>query len=124
MPTTSRMARPGFITTPARRPTAGRIVPGHGFSAFFANGIHYHGVEAAFTNIDPEPACPTVYQRGHWHPFRRSRQQQFGRTQLFARQRRTGIVVSHQGSNNTASYNVIANNGGNRLVVNGKNRPE
>ena len=31
----------------------GQTSASHGFSTYVANNIHYHGVEAAFTNIDP-----------------------------------------------------------------------
>ena len=99
----------------------GQLNPGHGFSAFYANNIHYHEVEAAFTNINPATGLSNGYtSEGIGISFDDYANNSSVEHSYLHDNARTGLVVAHRGSNNTASYNVIANNGGFGLVVNGK----
>ena len=95
--------------------------PGHGFSAFYANNIHYHEVEAAFTNINPATGLSNGYtSEGIGISFDDYTRNSSVEHSYLHDNARTGLVLAHRGSNNTASYNVIANNGVYGLVVNGK----
>ena len=51
--TISRRGATGIHYYASKATYNGQLSASHGFSAYFANNIHYHGVEAAFTNIDP-----------------------------------------------------------------------
>ena len=42
----------------------GQTSANHGFSTYLANNIHYHGVEAAFTNIDPATGLRNAFATG------------------------------------------------------------
>ena len=101
----------------------GQLNASHGFSAYFANNVHYHQVEAAFTNIDPLTGRPNAFMstssEGIGIAFddyvsNSSVEHSYSHDNAGA-----GLVLAHQASNNTAAYNVIANNGSHGLVVNG-----
>ena len=100
----------------------GQLSASHGFSAYFANNLHYHGVEAAFTNIDPATGQANAFLGGGEgigiafddYVSNSSVEHSYSHDNGG-----TGIMLVHNGSNTTASYNVIANNGSFGLVVNG-----
>jgi len=98
----------------------GQLSPSHGFSTFYANNIHYHGVEAAFTNIDPATGLSNGYTSEGigicLDDFSNNSSVEHSYSHDNAR---AGLALAHEGSNNTASYNVIASNGRYGLVVNG-----
>jgi hypothetical protein len=95
----------------------------HGFSAYTANNIHYHGVEAAFTNIDPATGLPNAYMstgsEGHGIALDEDVSNSSVDHSYSHGNGGAGLMLSHQSANNTASYNVIANNGTLGVVVNG-----
>jgi hypothetical protein len=94
----------------------------HGFSAYYANNIHYHGVEAAFTNIDPATGLPNAYfsagNEGHGIAFDDYVGNSSVEHSYSHGNAGTGLVL-HESSNSSASYNVIANNGTLGVVING-----
>jgi hypothetical protein len=100
----------------------GQSSASHGFSAYLANNIHYHGVEASFTNIDPATGLTDAFMGGGEgigicfddYTGNSSVEHSYSHDNAGA-----GLVLAHEASNNTASYNVIANNGSFGLVVNG-----
>jgi parallel beta helix pectate lyase-like protein len=95
----------------------------HGFSAYYANNIHYHGVEAAFTNIDPATGLPNAYQstgsEGHGIAFDEYASNSSVEHSYSHGNAGVGLMLSHESTNNSASYNVIANNGSLGVVING-----
>jgi hypothetical protein len=98
----------------------GQLGPGHGFSTYYANNIHYHGVEAAFTNINPATGLSNGYtSEGIGICFDDYSNNSSVEHSYSHDNARSGLALAHQGSNNTASYNIIAANGVYGLVVNG-----
>jgi hypothetical protein len=102
----------------------GQTSANHGFSAYYANNIHYHAVEAAFTNIDPATGLPNAYMsangaEGHGIAFDEHSDNSSVDHSYSHGNGGAGLLLSHESSNNSASYNVIANNGGLGVVING-----
>ena len=100
----------------------GQTTASHGFSAYVSNNLHYHGVEAAFTNIDPATgqrnATPTGERASASLSTITSTTVQWN-TVIRTTTPGVGLALGHESSNNVASYNVIARNGSIGLVVNG-----
>jgi hypothetical protein len=98
----------------------GQSSPSHGFSNYYANNIHYHRVEAAFTNINPATGLSNGYtSEGIGICFDDLTSNSSVEHSYSHDNARAGLALAHEGSNNTASYNVIAANGVYGLVVNG-----
>lgn len=98
----------------------GQLSANHGFSIFYGNNIHYHGVEAAFTNIDPATGLSNGYtSEGIGICFDDYTSNSSVEYSYSHNNARAGLTLAHQGNNNAASYNVIAFNGVYGLVVNG-----
>jgi hypothetical protein len=98
----------------------GQLQANHGFSAYYSNNIHYHNVEAAFTNIDPATGNPNALTgEGIGIVFDDFTNNSSVEGSYSHDNAGAGMAVAHQGSNNTASYNVVSRNKGQGIVVNG-----
>lgn len=99
----------------------GRTEANHGFSAFFANKVHWHGCEAAFTNIVEGTGLPDTWPGSEGIGFAFDDESGNGScTYCYTHDNKgPGIAAGHQADANLIAYNVSANNGGAGIVLNG-----